>query len=78
MYGPPRDCNGIVRDEEEVCANVFVNKGEGVVKDKHLLFVAWSNALSQGFRDQARAEPPRITFGGTFSTNHQYGHQQRP
>jgi hypothetical protein len=48
--------------ERQVCGNVFVNKGEGVVKDKHILFVAWSNALSQGFRDQARAEPPRITF----------------
>jgi hypothetical protein len=39
MYGPPRDCKRIV-EREIVCANVFVNKGEGVVKDKHVLFVA--------------------------------------
>jgi hypothetical protein len=26
--------------DRQVCANVFVNKGEGVVKDKDILFAA--------------------------------------
>jgi hypothetical protein len=40
MYGPPRDCKGKTWARRQVCANVFVNKGEGVVKDKDILFAA--------------------------------------
>jgi hypothetical protein len=40
MYGPPPDCKEKVWDERQVCANVFVNKGEDVVKDKCVLAVA--------------------------------------
>jgi hypothetical protein len=36
-YGPPRDCKGKALNERHVCANVFVNKGEGVVKVKDVL-----------------------------------------
>jgi hypothetical protein len=28
------------RVDRQICANVFVNKGEGVVKDKDILFAA--------------------------------------
>jgi hypothetical protein len=40
MYGPPRDCKGRALNERKVWANVFVNKGEDVVKDKRVLAVA--------------------------------------
>ena len=40
VYGPPSAGKGIVRQAEVVCANVFVNKGEDVVKDKCVLAVA--------------------------------------
>ena len=48
MYGPPRDCKGKVWTRRQVCANVFVNKGEGSVKGRDLLTVAMSNARDQG------------------------------
>jgi len=48
-----------------VCANVFVNKGEDVVKDKPILPVPWSNARSQSLETRARADPfYRIILGG--------------
>jgi hypothetical protein len=40
MYGPPSECKEKVWDERQVCANVFVNKGEGVVKGKDVLSAA--------------------------------------
>ena len=58
-----------------VCANVSVNKGEGVVKGKDLLSVALSSArCPRGLGTRARAGSHRISYGGVFSTNHQYGH----
>jgi len=48
-----------------VCANVFVNKGEDVVKDKPILPVAWSNAPSQSLETRARTGLfYRIILGG--------------
>jgi hypothetical protein len=47
MYGLPSDCKGKLGDEK-VCVNVFVNKGEVVVKGKDLLSGAVSNARVQG------------------------------
>ncbi|MBB5346076.1 hypothetical protein HDF10_004083, partial [Edaphobacter lichenicola] len=47
MYGPPPECKGKAKSERQVCANVFVNKGEDVVKGKDILPVAWSNARSR-------------------------------
>jgi hypothetical protein len=41
MYGPPSDCKGKVAErKEKVCANVFVNKGEGVVNGINILIAA--------------------------------------
>ena len=40
-----------------VCANVFVNKGEDVVKGKDILAVASSNARSQSLETRVRADP---------------------
>jgi len=40
-----------------VCANVSVNKGEDVVKDKDILPVASSNARSQSLETRVRAIP---------------------
>ena len=34
--------------DRQVCANVFVNKGEGVVKGRDFLTAAMSNARDQG------------------------------
>ena len=75
MYGPPRDCKGKVWSRRQVCANVFVNKGEDVVKDKVVPPAAWSNARSQSLETRVRAGSLcRIILGGAFSTNHQFGH----
>ena len=57
MYGPPRDCKGKVWSRRQVCANVFVNKGEDVVKDKVVPPAAWSNARSQSLETRVRADP---------------------
>jgi hypothetical protein len=46
-----------VRARRQVCANVFVNKGEDVVKGKDILPVAWSNARSRSLETRARADP---------------------
>ena len=40
-----------------VCANVCVNKGEDVVKDKVVPPAAWSNARSQSLETRVRADP---------------------
>jgi hypothetical protein len=32
---------------------------------------------ARGLETRARADPRRISFGGAFSTNHQYGHELR-
>jgi hypothetical protein len=57
MYGPPSDCKEKLRARRQVCANVFVNKGEDVVKDKDILPVASSNARSQSLETRVRANP---------------------
>ena len=57
MYGPPHDCKGKARVDRQVCANVFVNKGEDVVKDKVVPPAAWSNARSQSLETRVRADP---------------------
>lgn len=56
MYGPPSDCKGKVQ-REKVYVNVFVNKGEHVVKGKGFLPAAWSNARSQSLETRVRADP---------------------
>ena len=40
MYGPPSDCKEKARSRRQVCANVFVNKGEGVVNGRNILIAA--------------------------------------
>jgi hypothetical protein len=60
-YGPPRYRKRKVSDGL-VCANVFVNKGEDVVKDKEILPVAWSNARSQSLETRVRADPSVESF----------------
>ena len=45
------------RVDRQICANVFVNKGEDVVKDKDVLPAAWSNARSQRLETRVRADP---------------------
>jgi hypothetical protein len=45
------------RADGQVCANVFVNKGEDLVKDKDILPAAWSNARSQSLETRVRADP---------------------
>jgi hypothetical protein len=63
------------RADRQICANVFVNKGEDVVKDKDVLPAAWSNARSQSLETRVRADPFVESFWvGAFSTNHQFGH----
>jgi hypothetical protein len=57
MYGPPSDCKEELRARRQVCGNVFVNKGEDVVKDKDILPVASSNARSQSLETRVRANP---------------------
>jgi hypothetical protein len=47
-----------------VCANVYVNKGEGVVKGKDVLSAACATPEAKGLETRARADPLRITFGG--------------
>jgi hypothetical protein len=42
---------------KKVYVNVFVNKGEDVVKDKDVLPAAWSNARSQRLETRVRADP---------------------
>ena len=76
MYGPPQDCRqGKFVSRRQVCANVFVNKGEGVVKGRDFLTAAMSNAsIPRSLGTRARAGSHRINYGGVFSTNHQYGH----
>jgi len=46
-----------LKSRRQVCANVSVNKGEDVVKDKVILLVALSNARSQSLETRARADP---------------------
>jgi hypothetical protein len=57
MYGPPQDCKGKAKADRRICANVFVNKREDVVKYKDILPVAWSNARSRSLETRARADP---------------------
>ena len=57
MYGPPPNCKGKAWARRQVCANVFVNKGEDVVKDKVVPPAAWSNARSQSLETRVRADP---------------------
>jgi len=60
---------------KKVCVNVFVNKGEDVVKDKDILAVASSNARSQSLETRVRADPlVESSWVEAFSTNHQFGH----
>jgi hypothetical protein len=56
-----------------------IDKDEGVVKYIDFPYVAMSNAREPKLLEtEAPARHHRIMFGGTSSTNHRYGHQQRP
>ena len=61
-------------EEDRAFDDLPINKGEGVVKGKDLLSVALSSArCPRGLGTRARAGSHRISYGGVFSTNHQYG-----
>ena len=61
-----------------VCANVSVNKGEDVVKDKVILLVALSNARSQSLETRARADPLSNHLGWNFLHQPSIRSQLRP
>jgi hypothetical protein len=52
-----RTARGKLGREDKSGANVFVNKGEDVVRDKDILPVASSNARSQRLETRVRADP---------------------
>jgi hypothetical protein len=78
MYGPPRDCKGKFGREDKSAQMYSSIRTKALSTAKTSCSLPEVTLSESGFRDQARAEPHRITFGGTFSINHQYGHQQQP
>ena len=63
MYGAPLFCKRKMRLAEGVCANVFANKGEGVVKGKDIRSLPEATPKAKGLETKARVGHRGITFG---------------
>jgi hypothetical protein len=75
MYGPPSDCKGkVVRGRKSALMYPSI-RAKMLSRAKISRRCSEATLEAKGFRDHSPSGSLRpIIFGGTFSTNHQFGH----